>query len=222
MTAGPIVRALVLPVLAAGVIGGVLGVQVAHGGGDFTTARPPDPCTIKTATAVSKGIEGLGERLVALGVAHAACQLKEPRETLILDLARQKKPTDRQVSALHEGFLRAVGELEHSGALPPAADLAREALPQADLPGIVKSGIQALPDSAINGVFPPHDVADVLRRTIDNLDLRSLLGNLDNTDALNQQIGAAAGSAVKDALIAKLKNLVCGHLPDVISGLVCG
>ena len=222
MSGSDILRALALPMIALAAVAAVLGAQAAHGAGDFTTVRPPDPCAIRTAKSVSTGIEGLGDRLVKLGVANAACQLRESREELILDIAGRRTATDKQVKALHDGLLRAVTELQRGGALPPASVLTREALPQADLPGIVKSGIQALPDSLIDGAFPPADVADVLSRTIENLDLRSLLANLDDPNALNTAIGAAASSAVKDALIAKLRALACDHLPDVISGLVCG
>ena len=72
MTAGARVRAL--PVLAAVLVSGVLGVQVAHGGGDFTPPQPADPCAARTVTSVSTGIDGLGERLVLLGLDGAACR----------------------------------------------------------------------------------------------------------------------------------------------------
>ena len=48
---------------------------------------------------------------------------------------------------------------------------------------------------------------DVLRRTINSLDLRSLLTNLNDPDQLNQQLNAAVSQAVKDSLIARLRDL---------------
>ena len=49
---------------------------------------------------------------------------------------------------------------------------------------------------------------DVLIRTIDDLDLRSILANLDDQDDLNQQVEAAVTQAVKDSLAARLRDLL--------------
>jgi hypothetical protein len=219
MNAAANLRAGALLVIAAAAVSGVLGVQEANGGGDFVPAKPADPCAVRMVTSASTGINGLGERLVLLGLDGAACRLKTTREALILNLAESKTPTDAQVNALHYGLLRAVRLMKADGSLPPTSDFKDEALAQANLPSVVESAIKLLPASAINDVLHTDDV---LNRTIDELDLHKLLSNLNDPDQLSQQINAAVTQAVKDALIAKLKELVCQHLPGVLASLVCG
>jgi hypothetical protein len=218
VNASTVLRALALPVLAAAAVSGVLGVQVAHGGGDFTPAKPADPCAARRIHVVTTGIEGLGERLVLLGLDGAACRLGVTREALTLDLATQKAPTTAQVNAVRAGLLGAVKRMQATGTLPPASNFTDEALDQADLPGFVKTIIKALPDSVINGALKTDDV---LVRTINGLDLRTLLSNLNDPDELNRAISAAVTKAVKDALIAKLKDLACQHLPAGLGSLFC-
>lgn len=198
-------RAAALPVIAAALVSGVLGVQVANGGGDFAPARAADPCVNRVVTTISTGIEGLGERLVQLGLDGAACRLGMSREALVLELAQPGEPTDAQINALRAGLLGAVGRMKAEGTLPRASDLADEALDDADLPGFVKGLIRALPDSLLNGALKTDDV---LRRTINGLDLRSLLGGLDNPDEITRQINAAVTKAVKDSLVARLRDLL--------------
>lgn len=221
MTTAPNLRAFALLVIAAAAVSGVLGVQEANGGGDFVPAKPADPCAVRTVTSVSTGIDALGERLVLLGIDGAACRLHVTREALVLQLAETKKPTTAQVTALRYGLLRAVRLMQADHSLPPASDFRDEALAQANLPGIVKSGIKLLPDSVINAALP---TADVLNRTINGLDLRTLLSNLNSPDQLSKEINAAVTQAVKDELIAKLKDLACKHIASVpvVGSLVCG
>ena len=198
-------RAVVLPVIAAALVGGVLGVQVANGGGDFVPARAANPCAERTVTTVSTGIEGLSERLVLLGLDGAACRLGVTREALVLELAQSREPTEAEVAALRAGLLAAVDRMKAQGTLPPASDLADEALGNAGLPGFVKTLIRALPDSLINGALKTDDV---LRRTIKGLDLRSLLGRLRDPDELTRQMNAAVTKAVKASLVARLRDLL--------------
>src|SRR3954451_20918604 len=97
MTDG-ISRTGALPVVAAVLVSGVLGVQIANGGGDFAPLKTAQPCaTHRPVTSVSTGITGLGERLVLLGLDGAACRLGVTREALTLELARSRAPTDAQV-----------------------------------------------------------------------------------------------------------------------------
>jgi hypothetical protein len=205
MTSAAKLRAVALPVVAAALVSGVLGVQIANGGGDFTPARSASPCAHRAVTSVSTGIEGLTEQLVLLGLDGAACRLHVTREALALDLAQSRMPTDAQVDALRAGLLEAVDRLKAEGRLPPASTLTDEALDSADLNSFVKAAIRALPDSLINSVL---NTDDVLRRTINGLDLRSLLANLNDPDQLSQQINAAVTKAVKDALVARLRDLL--------------
>lgn len=198
-------RAVLLPAIAAALVSGVLGIQLANGGGEFTPARAADPCKVRTVASVSTGLEGLGERLVLLGLDGAACRLHTTREALILDLAQRSTHTRAQISALRAGLLAAVNRMNREGALPPASDLAHEAVDQTDLPFLVKTAIRLLPDSLINAGLKTDDV---LRRTINNLDLRALLAHLNNPDDISHQIQAAVTEAVKNALVARLRSLL--------------
>jgi hypothetical protein len=205
MTASPIVRGAALPLIAAALVSGVLGSELANGGGDFAPLRAADPCAARTVTPVSKGIDGLAERLVLLGLDGAACRLGISREALTLQLAQPGPRTDAQVAAIRAGLLGAVDRMKAEGTLPPASDLTDEALDRADLNFFVKAAIRALPDSLIDSALKTDDV---LRRTIKNLDLRALLRNLDNPDDLNRQIKAAVTKAVEESLIARLRALL--------------
>jgi hypothetical protein len=95
--------------------------------------------------------------------------------------------------------------MKADGSLPPASELTDEALDNADLPGLVKFLIRALPDSVIDAALKTDDV---LRRTVDGLDLREVLADLDNPDDLNRRISDAATQAVRDALVDRLRDLL--------------
>lgn len=200
-------RALVLPAAAAVLVSGVLGVQVANGGGGFVPARAADPCAARSVASVSSGIDALGERLVLLGLDGAACRLGMTREALVLELAQPGERTDEQIDAMRAGLLDAVTRMDQDGTLPPASELADEAIDNADLNSFVKFAIRALPDSVIDGALKTDDV---MRRAIEGLDLRSLLSNLDDPDELTQQINSAVTDAVKDSIIARLRDLLPG------------
>ena len=55
---GPL-RTMGLPAVALALVGGVLGVQLAYGGGEFEPLRPADPCVAREVTSQSDGIDGL-------------------------------------------------------------------------------------------------------------------------------------------------------------------
>jgi hypothetical protein len=205
MTAGAKLRSAALLAIAAALVSAVLGVQIAHGGGDFTPLRPASPCAHRTVTSASSGIEELGERLVLLGLDGAACRLGVTREALTLELAQSRAPNDAQLRALRAGLLQAVDRMKADGTLPPASDLTDEALDHADLNFFLKAAIRALPDSLINAALK---TADVLRRTIKELDLRALLANLNDPDELTRQITPAVTEGVKSSLIARLRDLI--------------
>lgn len=211
-------RADVLLVIAALAVTAVLAVQVANGGGDFVPAKPADPCAVRTVTSVSTGINGLAERLVLLGIDGAACRLGVTREAFVLNLAKSKHHTNAQVNALRYGLLRAVRLMKADHSLPPVSDFTGEALAHANLPGFVKTIIEYLPASLIDRTLKTDDL---LRRTIDRLDLRKLLHNLSNPDQLTSLINAAVTQAAQDTLTAKLKDLACNHLAG-LSSLLCG
>jgi len=194
-----------LPALALVLVGGVLGIQLANGGGSFEPLKAADPCVARTVTSVSDGIDGLTERLVLLGIDGAACRLGISREALTLELAQTEEPTDAQIEALHEGLLSAVDRMQDDGSLPPASELVDEALESADLNDLVKTLIRALPASVVDAALKTDDV---LTRAIDELDLRTLLANVDDQDDLNEQVEAAVTEAVKDSLAARLQDLI--------------
>lgn len=196
--AGMLAAALVL-------VGGVLGVQLANGGGTFEPLQPADPCVERAVTSRADGIEGLTERLVLLGVDAAACELGVSRETLTLDLGQPGTRTDAEIDALHEGLSTAVRQMEDDGSLPPASELVDDALDSADLNGLLEAAIRALPDSVVDAALKTDDV---LIRTIDDLDLRALLANLDDEEDLNRQLEAAVTEAVKDSLADRLRDLL--------------
>ena len=198
-------RMVGLPAVALVLVSGVLGLQVANGGGNFEPLQPADPCAVRTVTSQAEGIDALTERLVLLGIDGAACRLGVSREALTLELAQPGARTDAQVDALHEGLLAAVQRMKDDGTLPPASELVDEALDNADLNGFLEAAIRALPDSVINAALKTDDV---LIRTINDLDLRSILANLDNEQDLYQQVNAAVEQAVKDSLVDRLRDLL--------------
>jgi hypothetical protein len=144
---------------------------------------------------------------VLLGLDGAACRLGVSREALVLDLAESGEPTDAQVAALRAGLLDAVDRLQAEGSLPKASALVDDALDGANLPALVKAAIRALPDSLIDSMLKTDDV---LRRAIGNLELRTLLSDLDDPNALTDQINSAVSNAVRDSLVARLRSLLPG------------
>ena len=194
-----------LPAVALILVAGVLGIQVAYGGGSFEPLQPADPCVARTVTSQAKGMDGLTERLVLLGLDGAACRLGVSREALTLELAQPGPRTDAEIDALHGGLLDAVARMKDDGTLPPASDLVDEALDNADLNRFLEAAIRALPDSVINAAVKTDDV---LIRTINDLDLRAVLANLDDQHDLDQQMNAAVTQAVKDSLVDRLRDLL--------------
>jgi hypothetical protein len=194
-----------LPVVALVLVTGVLGVQAANGGGSFEPLEPADPCVARTVTSQAGGIDGLTERLVLLGIDGAACRLDVSREALTLELAQPGTRSDAEIDALRAGLLSAVQRMKADGSLPPASDLVDEALDNADLNGFLEAAIRALPDSVVDAAL---ETDDVLTRAIDDLDLRTLLENLDDQSDLDQQLDAAITQAVKDSLAARLRDLL--------------
>ncbi|GAB3088109.1 hypothetical protein [Nocardioides zeae] len=204
MNAG--VRIAALPAVALALVVGVAGVQVAAGGGDFRPLAPADACDDRPGTTSrAEGIAGLTEQLVLRGVDDAACTLGVSREALTLELAQQDEPTDAQVDALRDGLRTAVGELAEEDLLPPSSSLVDEALDGADINRFLAAGIRALPDSVIDDALPTEDV---LTRAVDELDVRAILSDLDDADALRDEVEPAVMQAVRDELLDRLRNLV--------------
>ena len=95
--------------------------------------------------------------------------------------------------------------MKDDGTLPPASDLVDEALASADLNGLLERAIRVLPDSVVNAALKTDDV---LTRAINDLDLRELLTRLNDQNDLANQVEVAVTQAVKDSLIARLRNLL--------------
>jgi hypothetical protein len=190
-------RAGALPALAVALVGGVLGVQLAHGGGHYSPYRPADSCLARPASSVSTGIEGLTEELVLTGLDAAACQLGVSREAYALQLTQSATHTDAQIKALRTGLLTAVDSLKADGKLPKASALAREAVDDSNLSSFSKAAIRAVPDILIDRTLTTDDI---LRRTINDLDLRALLANFSNRQELTTQVDTAVMNAVLERL----------------------
>jgi hypothetical protein len=195
----------VLPVAAVAMVVGTLVVQVTHGGGTYEPLRPADACVEHPVTSRADGIDALTEQLVLIGLADAACTLGLGREELTLQLARSGDPTDAQVDALRAGLRSAVRQMKADGSLPRASELVDEVLDQADLNGVVKRLVRALPDSLVDQALKTDDVLD---RTIADLDLRAVLADLDDSRSLDAQIEPVVTQAVEDSLKARLRDLV--------------
>jgi hypothetical protein len=205
MTTAARLRAAALPALAAVLVSGVLAVQLANGGGRYSPLRPADPCVTRQVDSVSTGIEGLTEQLVLIGLDNAACTLGTSREALTLQLAQSGAPTNPQINALRSGLLAAVDRLKAQGKLPRASQLADEAVNDSNLNGFLKAVIRAIPGSLVDNALATDDV---LRRTINNLFLRTLLANLGDSQDLTTQVNAAVTKAVTDTLVARLRTLL--------------
>lgn len=194
-----------LPIAAVVLVVGVIGVQVTNGGGRYEPLRPTDACTERPVTSQAEGIDGLTERLVLIGLADAACTLGVSREQLTLDIAQDGGRTTAEIDALRGGLQSAVRQMKADGSLPRASELLDEVLDEANLNGLLERAIRALPDSVIDGALKTDDV---LERAVDDLDLRTLLANLDDQGDLEKQVEVAVTEAVKDSLEARLRDLL--------------
>ncbi|MGQ0626066.1 MAG: hypothetical protein ACT4PP_15640 [Sporichthyaceae bacterium] len=197
-------RAVALPAAAIALVAAVLGAQVAAGGGDFVPTRAADPCVPRSVGSVGAGLEALSDQLILLGLDGAACRLGRTREALVLALAMPAEPSEEEIEALRAGLGDAIDRLDREDRLPPSSDLADEALAQADLPALMKRVITLAPDALIDRALP---TADVLRRSVAELDLRTLLGDLDDPSRINVLIRDAVVEGVKDSVLARLRGL---------------
>jgi hypothetical protein len=95
--------------------------------------------------------------------------------------------------------------MKNNRTLPPASELVDEALDRADLSDLLEALIRAIPDSAVDAALKTDDV---LTRAIEDLDLRTLLANIEDQGELDSQIEAAVTQAVKDSLIDRVRDLL--------------
>jgi hypothetical protein len=195
-------RRLALPLIAVVLVAGVLGVQVAAGGGHYVPLRPANPCTPRPVSPIPAQLEPLAEQIVLLGLDSAACRLGISRERLVLALAQTRTPDPRESAALKTGLVNAVDLLDRQRRLPKVSQLRPQALDQANLPGIVKTIITAIPDPVIDNLLP---TAPLLRRTIDELDINRLLHELNDPSQLNSVLQSAILQAALHQILDRLR-----------------
>ena len=194
-------RRLALPLIAVVLVAAVLGVQVAAGGGHYVPLRPANPCTPRPVSPIQPQLEPLAEQIVLLGIDSAACRLGISRERLVLNLAETRSLDARQSAALKAGLVDAVDLLDRQGRLPKVSQLLPQALDQANLPGIVKTIIEAIPDSVVDNLLP---TAPLLRQTVDGLDINRLLHELHDPRQLNSALQSAILQAALRQILDRL------------------
>ena len=190
-------RRLALPLIAVLLVVAVLGVQVAAGGGHYVPLRPANPCTPRPVPPIPAQLEPLAEQIVLLGLDSAACRLGISRERLVLALADARTLNPRTTAALTAGLRDAVNRLDREGRLPKVSQLLPEALDQANLPGIAKTIIEAIPDGLVDNLLP---TGPLLRRTVNELDVNRLLHQLNDP----RQLDSALQSAILQAALRQI------------------
>ena len=195
-------RRLALPLIAVLLVAAVLGVQVAAGGGHYVPLHPANPCTPRPVPAIPAQLEPLTEQVVLLGLDSAACRLGTSRERLVLALAETRSLDPRQSAALKAGLADAVDRLDRQGRLPKVSQLLPQALDQANLPGIVKTIIEAIPDPVVDNLLP---TAPLLRHTVDELDINRLLHELNDPRQLNTVLESAILMAALRQILGRLR-----------------
>jgi len=195
------VRRLALPLIAVVLVAAVLGVQVAAGGGRYVPLHPADPCTPRPVSPIPPQLEPLAEQIVLLGLDSAACRLGISRERLVLALADTRSLDPRESAALKAGLIDAVDRLDRQGRLPRVSQLLPQALDQANLPGIVKTIIEAIPDPVVDNLLP---TAPLLRQTVDGLDINRLLHELNDPHQLNSVLQSAILQAALRQILDRL------------------
>ncbi len=194
-------RRLALPLIAVVLVVAVLGVQIAAGGGHYVPLRPDNPCTSSPVSAVHAQLEPLAGQIVLLGLDSTACRLGISRERLVLTLAENRSLDPRDASALKAGLLDAVNQLDRQGQLPKVSQLLPQALAQANLPRLVKTIIEAIPNSVVDRLLP---TAPLLRQTIDQLNVNQLLRELHDPGQLNTVLEAAILHAAGGQILERL------------------
>ena len=198
---------------------GVIGVQLASGGADFVPQRPADPCQDRGRPAPAD-LEGLAEAVVLTGIDEAACELGVTRERLLLALPSredraqlaQELGTDEEglAQATKDGLLAGIDRLEKAGQLPKASAL----LPSiADQLGISTGLVGLIPDGLVDNLLP---TADLLRRSIEKVDVNAVLADFDDRKALESTLR----DALFKAAIEEAKARITGALPGSLQGLI--
>jgi hypothetical protein len=194
-------RRLALPLIAVVLVAAVLAVQVAAGGAHYVPLRPADPCKPRPIPPIPAQLEPLAEQIVLLGLDNAACRLGISRERLVLALADTRTVNPRTSAALKAGLRDAVDRLGREGRLPKVSQLLPEALAQANVPGIAKTIIGAIPSGFVDNLLP---TGPLLRRTVDGLDVNRLLHELRDPSQLNSALQSAILQAALQQILDRL------------------
>jgi hypothetical protein len=194
-------RRLGLPVIAVLLVAAVLGVQVAAGGGRYVPRRPANPCTPRPVPPIPAQLEPLAEQIVLVGLDNAACRLGISRERLVLSLAQTRTLDPRAAAALKAGLGDAVDRLDREGRLPKVSQLLPAALDQANLPGIVRTLIEAIPGGVVDSALP---TGPLLHQTVNGLDINGLLHQLDDPSKLDSTVRAAILQAALRQILNRL------------------
>lgn len=194
-------RRITLPALAVLLVTAVLSVQLAAGGGHYVPIHPANPCTLRPIPPIPARLDPVAGEIVLLGLDSAACRLGSSRERLVLALAETRRLTPRQAAALKAGLGDAVDRLNRKDRLPDVAQLLPDALAHANVPGVVKTIIEAIPDGIINNLLP---TAPLLRQTVNELDIKRILGALNDPHRLD--------SALQSAILRSALHQIVGHL----------
>ena len=134
----------------------------------------------------------------------ACCNLPYHRVLLVRQAFAQrlgKRALDR-VFFERRGVRVGAAVCEREGRLPKVSELLPEALEDADLPGIVKTVIAAIPDGTVDSALP---TGPLLRRAIDELDVDQLVRDLDDPDQLESAIRTAILQAARDQILDRLR-----------------
>jgi hypothetical protein len=195
-------KRLTLPLVAVLLVAAVLGVQVAAGGGHYAPIRSANPCTPRPVPPIPPQLDPLAAQLVLLGLDNAACRLGISRERLVLALAQTQTLNPQTTAALKAGLRDAVNRLDRAGRLPKVSQLLPQALDQANLPGIVKTIIEAIPNSVVDNLLA---TGPLLRRTIDELDINRLLHELNDPSQLNSALQSAILQSALRQILDRLR-----------------
>lgn len=195
-------RRLVLPLTAVLLVAAVLGVQVAAGGGHYVPLRPANPCTPRPVAPMAPQLEPLAEQIVLLGLDDAACRLGISRERLVLALADPRSLAPGAMGALKAGLHDAVRRLDREHRLPEVSQLLPQVLDQAQLPGIAKTIIGAIPAGIIDSALP---TGPLLGRTVDELDINRLMRKLPDPSQLRSAIQSALLRAAVKQILSRLQ-----------------
>ncbi len=194
-------KGLALPLIAVLLVAVVLGVQAAAGGGHYVPLPAANPCQSRPVPPIPRQLEPLAEQIVLIGLDSAACRLGISRERLVLALAGTSALGPRTPAALKAGLGDAVDRLAREGRLPRVSQLLPQVLDQANLPGIVKTLIEAIPSGVVDDLLP---TGPLLRRTVNELDVDRLVRELHDPSQLDSAIRTAILQAAVHQILDRL------------------